>query len=67
MRKILEKEESKRYKQNGQSAAQKYRSVIPNLEQSRYTLIATSYGVTGILIPRTHLGDYISPALAVKQ
>lgn len=57
MRTTLEKEESKEYKQNGLSAAQKYRSVIPNPELRQYMLITATYGVTGILIPTTHLGD----------
>lgn len=57
MRTTLEKEESKEYKQNGLSAAQKYRSIIPNPELRQYMLITATYGVTGILIPTTHLGD----------
>lgn len=57
MRTTLEKEASKEYKQNRQSAAKKYRSIIPNPELSRYMLITTTYGVTGTLIPTIHLGD----------
>lgn len=38
----LEKEESKEYKQNGQSAAQKYRSITPNPELNQY--ITTTLG-----------------------
>ena len=67
MRTTLEKEESKEYKQNGQSAAQQYRSIIPNPELSQYMLITATYGVTGTLTPTIHLGDEISQALAMKQ
>lgn len=62
----LEKEESKEYKQNGQSATRKYRSIIPNPEVNQYMLTTTTSGVRGILIPSIHLGDQIPQALAVK-
>lgn len=57
MRTTLEKEESKEYKQNSQSAAQKCRSIISNPELSQYMLIILTYRVTGILIPTIHLED----------
>lgn len=53
----LEKEESNEYKQNGQSSALKYGSLIPDPELSQYMLTTTNYGVTGILIPTIHQGD----------